>query len=144
MPNANDIDRWMGTIRSRYENYLKTSFYFKDRGLRQSFQSSLQEEGSLLKGPYPEQHRSFKKATNARELARQCFPHGGEDLLPALISHYMFIRIARSEPSIWINVTSSLPLAPPVARRRAFSIPFCSSCIASILRENWKNRECGR
>ncbi len=30
MPDANDIKRWTETIRRRYENYLKTSFYFKD------------------------------------------------------------------------------------------------------------------
>ena len=28
MPEQKDIDRWKETIFERYENYLKTSFYF--------------------------------------------------------------------------------------------------------------------
>ena len=85
MPDACDIRQWPETIRQRYENYLKTSFFFKDAGLRDSFHSALQEEGNLLKGPYDEQARNFKLGRNARALARECFPHQNEDLLPALL-----------------------------------------------------------
>ena len=77
MPDANDIKRWTETIRRRYENYLKTSFYFKDPILRESFQSALKEEGSLLKGPFPEPARDFKQGPNARALAQECFPQTG-------------------------------------------------------------------
>ena len=37
MTDPNDIQRWPAKIRQRYENYLKTSFYFKDPALRESF-----------------------------------------------------------------------------------------------------------
>lgn len=84
MPEIQDINRWMDTIRRRYENYLKTSFYFKDSNLRASFQSALQEEGQLLKGHYPEPARTFKKNVPASELANKCFPRNSEDLFPAL------------------------------------------------------------
>ena len=49
MPDASDIARWTETIRRRYENYLKTSFFFKDPILRASFQAALRKEGRLLK-----------------------------------------------------------------------------------------------
>ena len=39
------IDTWAERIRQRYENYLKTSFYFKNQALMASFQETLQEEG---------------------------------------------------------------------------------------------------
>ena len=92
MPNANDIERWAETIRQRYENYLKTSFYFKDADLRRSFQSALQKEGNLLKGPFPEPARGFKKGMNARGLARNCFPKRSKDLLPALIDKRLYVH----------------------------------------------------
>ena len=73
MTDANDIRQWPEKIRQRYKNYLKTSFFFKDPNLRDSFQNALQEEGTLLKGPYPELARGFKPGLNARALARECF-----------------------------------------------------------------------
>ncbi len=85
MPDANDIERWTEMIRQRYENYLKTSFYFKDGNLRDSFRSALQEGGSLLKGPFPEPARGFKKGMHARNLAQNCFPKKSEEVLPALL-----------------------------------------------------------
>ena len=84
MPEAQDITRWMDTIRSRYENYLKTSFYFKNPDLRASFQEALREEGELMKGPIPEVARAFKTGRHARVLAEECFPGRSGDLLPAL------------------------------------------------------------
>ena len=44
MPDASDIQCWPEKIRQRYENYLKTSFFFKKPELRASFQAALQEE----------------------------------------------------------------------------------------------------
>lgn len=92
MNDANDIRQWPESIRQRYENYLKTSFYFKDPSLRESFQSALKEEGSLLKGPFPEPARGFKQGLNARALAQQCFPDQIEGLLPALIDRPLYIH----------------------------------------------------
>ena len=84
MPEAKDIEQWPDIIRRRYENYLKTSFYFKDSDLRASFQSALQGD-NLLKGPFPERARKFKTGADARELANECFPGESGDLLSALL-----------------------------------------------------------
>ena len=96
MPNARDIGKWAETIRQRYENYLKTSFFFKDSGLRDSFQTALQEEGNLLKGPYDERARGFKKGLNARALAQECFPGQSEGLLSALLDRQLYVHQERA------------------------------------------------
>ena len=80
------IQDWPEKIRQRYENYLKTSFFFKDPDLRKSFQEALRKEGSLLQGPFSESHRNFKTGLKARALAAECFPDAAEDLLPSLIN----------------------------------------------------------
>ena len=80
-----DVQDWPESIRQRYENYLKTSFFFKEPLLRASFEEALREAGSLLKGPFPEPHRGFAKGLRAPLLAAECFPDGAEGLLPALI-----------------------------------------------------------
>ncbi len=80
-----DIYEWPESIRQRYENYLKTSFFFREPRLRASFEEALRKEGSLLKGPFPEPHRGFASGIDARALATECFPTGHGELLPALI-----------------------------------------------------------
>ena len=79
-----DIQDWSASIRQRYENYLKTSFFFKEPVLRTSFQDALRKAGSLLKGPFPEKYRGFARGLPAQALAAECFPDGAADLLPAL------------------------------------------------------------
>ena len=96
MPDASNIQCWPEKIRQRYENYLKTSFFFKEPELRASFQAALQEEGSLLKGPYPESARGFKTGLSARVLARECFPDECEGLLPALIDRPLYVHQERA------------------------------------------------
>ena len=96
MTDANDIRQWPERIRQRYENYLKTSFFFNEPTLRDSFQSALREEGSLLKGPYPEPARGFKQGLSARALAQQCFPEQSAGLLPALIDQPLYVHQERA------------------------------------------------
>ena len=96
MSNSGDVREWPEKIRQRYENYLKTSFFFKEPDLRASFQKALREEGSLLKGPYPELDRGFKKGSNARALAQECFPDRSQDLLPALIDGSLYVHQERA------------------------------------------------
>ena len=96
MPDASDIQQWPDKVRQRYENYLKTSFFFKEPELRASFQAALQEEGSLLKGPYPEPNRGFATGVNARALAEECFPDESEGLLPALIDRPLYMHQERA------------------------------------------------
>ena len=101
MPDANNIQRWTDTIRQRYENYLKTSFFFKDAGLRNSFQSALQKEGNLLKGPYKEPARGFKQGLNARALAHECFSRQSEELLPALFDRELYVHQERAVRTVY-------------------------------------------
>ena len=92
MPEANAVGLWTERIRSRYENYLKTSFFFRDRNLADSFESALRKEGSLLKGPYEEPDRGFEHGADAHELARQCFPGTADELLPALREGPLYVH----------------------------------------------------
>ena len=96
MAETNDIQSWPEKIRQRYENYLKTSFFFKQPELRASFRAALKQEGSLLKGPYTEPARGFETGLTARALARECFAHQTEDLLPALIDRPLYVHQERS------------------------------------------------
>ena len=91
-----DIQDWPEKIRQRYENYLKTSFFFKESLLRASFQEALREEGSLLKGPFPEPHRGFVKGLRASVLAAECFADGAEGLSPALIDGRLYTHQERA------------------------------------------------
>ena len=86
------VETWPEKIRQRYENYLKTSFFFKEPNLRASFQEALKEEESLLKGPYPEPTRGFEPGSNAHALAQECFPNKSLDLLPALIDRPLYLH----------------------------------------------------
>ena len=95
MPDI-DMRDWPARIRQRYENYLKTSFFFKEPHLRTSFQEALGEEGSLLKGPFPEPHRGFATGLSARTLAAECFPDGAVGLLPALIDPPLYTHQERA------------------------------------------------
>ena len=91
-----DIRDWPESIRQRYENYLKTSFFFREPLLRTSFEEALREEGSLLKGPFPEPHRGFARGLSASMLAAECFPGGAEGLLPALIDQRLYTHQERA------------------------------------------------
>ena len=90
------MESWPEKIRRRYENYLKTSFFFNDPSLRASFQDALREEGSLLKGTYPEPARRFRTGLNAGKLAQECFPGVVDDLLPALIDAPLYMHQERA------------------------------------------------
>ena len=95
MPEAEHIEQWMDAIRRRYENYLKTSFYFKDPELQASFQSALQSD-ALLKGPYPEKARNFRTAAGARKLAEDYFPGKSGELAPALLENALYAHQDRA------------------------------------------------
>ena len=105
MPNQNDIEQWKQTIRSRYENYLKTSFYFKDDNLRESFHQALAEY-DLMKGPFPEVAYGFEQGINAWDLAKEIFIQDSDRLLPALRNDPLYdhqeraIRAVNSDQNI--------------------------------------------
>lgn len=56
-------------IETRYQRYLKTTFYFKDRELRDSFEEAL-DSGHLSKGPFLEATPVFKRG----QIPRSLFP----------------------------------------------------------------------
>ena len=54
-------------IEKRYRRYLKTTFYFKDPQLRNSFEEAL-DSGRLSKGPYLEATPVFRRGQTSRAL----------------------------------------------------------------------------
>ena len=92
MPDSSEIKQWPERIRKRYQNYLTTSFFFREPTLRASFREALREEGSLLKGPYSEPARGFESGAEAKELARECFPGEADGILPALIDGSLYVH----------------------------------------------------
>ncbi|MEW6244682.1 MAG: DEAD/DEAH box helicase [Bacillota bacterium] len=59
-------------VESRYKRYLRTTFYFRDPVLRQSFEAALDSE-RLSKGPFLEGTPIFKKGKTPEELLRDLF-----------------------------------------------------------------------
>ncbi len=85
-----DHAAWTEFIERSYINYLKTSFYFRDKALRDSFQEALGQEGALLKGPFPEPAYDFERGARASELAARFFPGNAEGLAPALLDGELY------------------------------------------------------
>ena len=90
------IQNWPKQIRQRYENYLKTSFFFMDPNLRASFQQALSDEGALLKGPFSERGREFRQGKQARALAEKIFPAKSDELKPALLDGSLYTHQERA------------------------------------------------
>ena len=84
MPSESEIQKWHEVIRTRYENYLKTSFYFKDTALRESFAQALRDYNLMRRENFPEPARSFQRGDKARDLAKEYFGDKANPLLPAL------------------------------------------------------------
>ncbi|MCY3726502.1 MAG: DEAD/DEAH box helicase [Rhodobacteraceae bacterium] len=103
MLNKEVIRDWPEYIRQRYENYLKTSFFFKEPLLRESFQKALSKEGSLLKGPFEEPHSRFADGIHAHRLAAECFPEKSQNLLPALIDKKLYTHQERAIRTMFID-----------------------------------------
>jgi len=57
-------------VEERYRRYLETTFYFRDRDLRKSFQEVL-GSGHLSKGPYLEATPAFQHGKRTHELFRE-------------------------------------------------------------------------
>ena len=55
-------------VEERYRRYLKTTFYFRDRVLRESFEQALKDAGHLSKGPYLEATPVFKRGQTPQAL----------------------------------------------------------------------------
>lgn len=90
MSNENKMHDWPKQICQRYEDYLKTSFFFSDSDLRDSFQNALQKGSNLLKDGFILPHSEFESGMEARALASECFSSKAVDLFPALREGYLY------------------------------------------------------
>ena len=91
-----NMREWPEIIRQRYEDYLKTLFFFSDPQLRGSFQEALREDESLLQEVFPEPHSEFKLGMEARTLADELFRGGATNLLPALSDRLLYAHQEKS------------------------------------------------
>ena len=82
--HENEHLHWKDSISRSYINYLRTSFYFKDKELRASFREALEREGELIKGPFDEHAYNFATGASAEQLSREFFGEASESLIPAL------------------------------------------------------------
>ena len=96
MDEGNDLRAWTEKVRQRYENYLRTSFFFREPALRASFQQALQGEEELLKGPFDEPGRAFVRGAAAKALARECFDGGCGGLEPVLLDGRLYTHQERA------------------------------------------------
>ena len=96
MHNGKELRGWTETVRQRYRNYLRTSFFFKKPALRASFEVALEEEAELLKGPFPELGRSFARGTSAPELAQEYLGNDCDALRPALRDDRLYTHQERA------------------------------------------------
>ncbi len=92
MPSAPDLQAWPEHLRRRYEAYVRTSFFFRDRALASSFKEALRKEGELLKGPIAERGRSFRKGASAQVLAEGWFPGCSDGVAPALLDQPLYVH----------------------------------------------------
>lgn len=70
-------------IAKRYQNYLSTSFYFRDARLRGSFREALAGE-SLIQGPFLEATGAFRLGKTPRQLAAELGIPADEGFLSAI------------------------------------------------------------
>ncbi len=96
MHNAEELSGWTETIRQRYRNYLRTSFFFKEPALRTSFAVALEQEAELLKGPFPEPGRLFARGVSAPELAQEYLGSECDGLRPALLDNPLYTHQERA------------------------------------------------
>ena len=80
----NEYLRWRDSIARSYTNYLRTSFYFKDKELRRSFRDALEREGELIKGPFDEPAHNFETGVSAEALSRQFFGEEAKQIVSVL------------------------------------------------------------
>jgi len=66
-------------VEERYRRYLKTTFYFRDPELRESFEQELKDTGHLSKGPYLEATPVFKRGQTPRLLFQSLLGYAPHD-----------------------------------------------------------------
>ena len=101
MPSQSEINKWRDKIRQRYQSYLRTSFYFKDGGLRDSFRRAL-DDCDLMKGAFPEAAADFKKTSiSARCLAQEFFGDASDLVRDGLLSAPLYDHQERTIRSVY-------------------------------------------
>ena len=77
-------------IEDKYRQYLKTSFYFKDPMLRESFEKALKSE-YLSKGPYVEATPIFKRGASPKDLFKMLLGYQpDEEFLSAIEIDWLY------------------------------------------------------
>lgn len=90
MPEHHEVAEWKEMIGRRYENYLRTLFYFKDNHLRASFRAALEAGDGLLKGPFGQQDRGFVHGLTASEIADEAFAGKASGLYAGLLDKALY------------------------------------------------------
>lgn len=73
-------------LEERYQGYLKTLFYFRDPGLRESFEAALRE-GRIGRGPYLEATSVFRRGSSPHEITNESGIAADDGFLHALEGH---------------------------------------------------------
>ena len=87
-----DAQAWKDFIGDSYRNYLRTSFHFRDAGLRRSFETALERENALIKGPIAEPAYNFRRGAMAADVAARFFGEAVEGLAPALLDGRLYFH----------------------------------------------------
>ena len=103
MPKSNEIHYWVKYIQTRYVNYLKTSFHFKDPDLRKSFERALKNSGELIKGPFEEPVKRYKEGMNELELVDRYFSGDKDNLYPLFEDRPLWIHQQNSIEATFHN-----------------------------------------
>ena len=90
MPFESEIADWRALIRSRYESYLKTSFYFKSPALRKSFARALSNYDLMKDEYYPELAHQYEQGASAQAMAENFFGKNAADIFPALMNQNLY------------------------------------------------------
>lgn len=82
-----DISSLLSEVETSYYNYLSTTFYIRDKELRESFAASLAKE-TLSRGPFLESTPQFGKGASLRTLLAELYPdeHWDDSFLQAVRS----------------------------------------------------------
>lgn len=111
MPNDLDPKRLTKEIADKYRAYLRATFHFKDRELRESFERAL-EDYELQKGPFPEEQSPFNLGVTPFELAQQLIDGDVGPLEAALFPGPLYLH---QEKAIRALTTTNIVVATGTA-----------------------------
>jgi len=121
-------------VEQRYKRYLETTFYFKDRDLRKSFQEAL-GSSHLSKGPYLEATPVFKRGKGTRKLFGELLTDQPDDgFLKAVLGNRLLYL--HQEDAIRKVFSELRNVVVATGRRKPFFILFSFTCIGNSKQGN--------